>query len=201
MDIETKAKNELIDKIRSILVTPNLRKTEYSEKDESLYKDFIFKVTKKLNSKRDVALSVELPLDFASRKEMFDLIKSKKVFIVSSVKFKTLFTTKEPELSITDHYTAKFTGNEFDYSFLDNHPGILNVDRLKDIPIDYEGLMAVPPTILEYKHLKRFNIHRVIYNPIHNGKQVYTRVVISNKVAVADWAIGGYTWTQLSDLN
>jgi hypothetical protein len=46
--------------------------------------------------------------------------------------------------------------------------------------------MAVPPTVLEYKNFGRFNIHRVLYTPKFNGRFIYPRIVISNKVIVTD---------------
>lgn len=180
MGIEEVAKKELLDSILKIMVTPNVKLSEHSEDEEAKYADFIKKVT---NGK---SASVQLSLDFALRNELFNLVKSGKVFIENSVKFVTTFTTKKPSDFINSVFTSKYVGNEFAYSFLDNHPGIINIDKLKDIPIDYEGLMAVPPTILEYKNLNRFNVYRILYAPKHNGKSVYPRIVVSNKVTVTD---------------
>ena len=180
MNIVEASKKELIDNLLKILVTPNIKKVTYSEADESNYDSFI------KDANRGKEVSVKLPLDFAIRDRMFNLIKEGKVFIESSVKFVTHFTSKKPDNVVENLFMAKYHENEFYYSFLDNHPGIINVDKLKDIPIDYEGLMAVPPTVLEYKNIKNFNIHRVLYTPKHNGKIIYPRVVISNKCAITD---------------
>lgn len=177
MEIEEAAKQELIDSILKTLVTPNVKEERHSDSDIALYDKFICTV----NSNKKV--TVQLPLEFALKDEMFNLIKSGKVFVSNSVKFVTTFTTVKPVDFINPTYYARYSGNEFSYSFLDNHPGIINIDRLKDIPIDYEGLMAVPPTVLEYKHLNKFNLHRVIYAPIYNRKLIYRRVVVSNKLA------------------
>ena len=115
---------------------------------------------------------------------MFNLVRDDKVFIESSVKFVTTFSTKRPQTISSSEYTAKYVGNEFNYAFLDNHPGIINVDKLKDIPVDYEGFMAVPPTVLVYKNICRFNIHRILYTLTFNGKFIYPRIVVSNKFIV-----------------
>lgn len=179
-NFENLAKKELIDNILKMMVTPNLKTQTYSDKDESSYKDFIKSV--KLNHKA----TVQLPIDFAIRHEMFELIKSGKVFIKSSIRFNSVFTTEMPTAGVTSKFESTYIGHEFYYSFLDNHPGIINIDKLKDIPIDYEGLMAVPLTILEFKNFIRFNVYRVLYTPKHNGKLIYPRVVISNKVAIAN---------------
>ena len=180
MRIAEMAKKELIDSLLKVMVTPNLKLGDHSSEDEANYSLFVKAAKTGRQSK------VKLPLDFAIKDEMFNLIKDHKAFIESSVKFQTVFSTVRPSVTVSQTYEAKYNGNEFNYSFLDNHPGIINIDRLKDIPTDYEGLMAVPPTILEYKNLHRFNIHRIIYTPIHNGKVIYPRIVISNKVIVTD---------------
>lgn len=180
MVIEESAKKELLDSILKVMVTPNARKESHSEDDEKKFCTFI----KSVNMNKQA--TVQLPLDFALKHEMFDLVKSQKVFIENSVKFTTTFSTKKPTEFVKSVFNARYVGNEFKYSFLDNHPGIINVDKLKDIPIDYEGLMAVPSTILEYKNLARFNIHRVLYTPKHFGKFIYPRVVISNKFIVTE---------------
>ena len=180
MDIEAAARNDLINNILKMLVTSSVKVSEHSDADNKRYDEFIKQVS------LGRVVSAQLALDYTLRDEMFSLVKEGKVFIESSVKFVTTFTTKRPAKVEASEFTAKYIGNEFNYSFLDNHPGIINIDKLKDIPTDYEGLMAVPPTVLEYKHLLHFNIHRVLYAPKHNGKSLYPRVVISNKVIVTD---------------
>lgn len=180
MDLETSVKNELLSKILKAMVTPCVKEPKHSEADDNKYNTFI----KSVISGKDA--TIQLPLDYALKDDMFGLIKSGRVFIESSIKFVTSFTTKKPTSFINPTFIEKYIGNEFNYSFLDNHPGIINIDKLKDIPIDYEGLMAVPPTVLEYKNLSRFNLHRIIYSPRHNGKSLYPRVVVSNKIVVTD---------------
>lgn len=180
MRIAEMARKELIDSLLKVMVTPNIKLSGHSSEDEASYSLFVKEVSDGRQSK------VKLPLDFAIKDEMFSLIKDNKVFIESSVKFQTVFSTIRPTITVKPTYEAKYKGNEFNYSFLDNHPGIINIDKLKEIPIDYEGLMAVPTTVLEYKNVVRFNIHRVIYSPRHRSKLVYPRVVISNKVYATD---------------
>lgn len=182
MDIIEASKQELIDSILKILVTPNVKNQNHSDKEELAYTKFIS------NAKAGLTDSVQLPMDYAITHDMFKLIKDGKVFIENSIKFKTVFTTKRPAESVnsTADFSARYIGNEFYYSFLDNHPGIININKLKEIPIDYEGLMAVPQTVLEYKNINRFNIHRVLYTPKHNGRFIYPRVVVSNKFVVSE---------------
>lgn len=180
MSLEATAKKELVDSILKVMVTPCVKTLSHSEIEDNKYNIFI----KQANLGKDV--TIQLPLDYALKDEMFNLIKSGKVFIESSVKFITTFTTKRPIGAINQGFAEKYIGNEFNYSFLDNHPGIINIDKLKYIPVDYEGLMAVPPTVLEYRNIHRFNVHRILYAPKHNGKSLYPRIVVSNKVAIAN---------------
>lgn len=180
MDFMTSAKNDLINEIKQMMVTPNVRPSKHSAEDEIKYNEFI----KAVNSGKKA--TVQLALDFATYDEMFNLIIDRKVFIEDSVKFTTTFTTVRPEEPHKCAYFARYVGNEFGYAFLDNHPGIINVDKLKDIPADYEGLMAVPLTVLEYKNINDFNIYKILYTPKFDGKYIYPRVVVTNKVCSAN---------------
>ena len=180
MDLESNARKELLDSLLNIMVTPNLKESSHSETDDNKYNEFIKAAKLGRNA------SVQLALDYVLKNELFNLVKDGKVFIESSVKFVTTFSTKRQTSSVKSEYSAKYVGNEFNYSFLDNHPGIINIDTVLDIPVDYEGLMAVPLTVLNYKNIVRFNIHRVIYTPKFRGKCIYPRIVVSNKLATTD---------------
>lgn len=57
--------------------------------------------------------------------------------------FVTLPTPRKKTLTLTKTY------NPEEYPHYDNYNAI-NVDRIKDIPYDYEGVMGVPITILGY---------------------------------------------------
>lgn len=176
--VELVAKQELIDKMVLSMIEPNVKFVNKSEEDEARFKSFMksLKTSKKL--------TMELPIEFALRSEIFDKIKRGEIFIDSSSKFAGVFTTERPASKELNSFDARYVGNEFSYSFLDNHPGIINVDNIRDIPVDYEGLMAVPVTVLVTKNIFRFNIHRVIYTPRFRGKYIYPRVVVSNKFAI-----------------
>lgn len=53
--------------------------------------------------------------------------------------------------------TKRYFGNETQYPQYDNYDGI-NVDKAKDIPLDYEGFMGVPITFLHKFNPKQFEI-------------------------------------------
>jgi len=79
--------------------------------------------------------------------------------------------------------------DENSYSKYDNYD-ILNVDKLKEIPKDYKGVMGVPITFLDKYNPKQFEILGIAnsarwidyecYTKI-NGKKIYNRILIKNK--------------------
>jgi hypothetical protein len=82
--------------------------------------------------------------------------------------------------------------NENDYPKYDNYEAI-NVDKVKDIPIDYKGVMGVPITFLDKYNSEQFEIlgcNRGVNQDINgiygkssyiNGKETFKRLFIKNK--------------------
>lgn len=67
---------------------------------------------------------------------------------------------------------------------------IINVDRLKDIPMDYEGIMGVPITFIDKHNPNQFEILGIANSAryighecltIINGKKIYNRILIRKK--------------------
>ena len=56
-----------------------------------------------------------------------------------------------PKLELKKHY------NEIDYDRFDNYDCI-NIDRISDIPSDYDGLMGVPITFMDRYDRRQFKI-------------------------------------------
>lgn len=80
----------------------------------------------------------------------------------------------------------KYTGNEDKYPRYDNLDGI-NVNKTKDIPSDYYGLMGVPITFLHKHNPEQFDIIRFRKGDDGkdlrvNGKSPYFRIVIRRRV-------------------
>lgn len=84
-----------------------------------------------------------------------------------------------------------YAGNEIEYPTYDNYDAI-NVNKVADIPVDYEGLMGVPITFINKYNPKQFEIigiDRVLVEEATgkvsrfriNNKEIYARVVIKNK--------------------
>ena len=84
-----------------------------------------------------------------------------------------------------------YRGNERDYPEYDNYVAV-NVDKTKDIPMDYAGEMGVPITFLDKHNPEQFEIigiDRMLVEGLTGkisrfrmgGKEKYARIVIKNK--------------------
>lgn len=81
--------------------------------------------------------------------------------------------------------TKRYFGNENDYPRYDNYHGI-NVNKTKDIPLDYSGAMGVPITFLHKFNPDQFEIIKFRKGDDNrdlsiNGKCPYFRILIRNK--------------------
>ena len=81
--------------------------------------------------------------------------------------------------------TKKYFGNEDEYPKYDNYDGI-NVNKTKDIPLDYKGVMGVPITFLHKFNPDQFEIIKFRKGNDEkdltiNGKCPYFRILIKNK--------------------
>ncbi len=78
-----------------------------------------------------------------------------------------------------------YEGNEKEYPFYDNYQGI-NVNKTKDIPADFTGVMGVPITFLNKFNPDQFEIIKFRKGDDDrdlriNGKSTYFRILIRNK--------------------
>lgn len=79
----------------------------------------------------------------------------------------------------------KYYGNEDEYPKYDNYDGI-NLNKTKDIPLDYEGAMGVPITFLHKFNPDQFEIIKFRKGDDNkdlsiNGKCPYFRILVKNK--------------------
>lgn len=129
------------------------------------------------------------------------IVDGKKVINVPSIWFTNLDITKRHdglwhhngEFDKTKAHTY-YEGFEDFYPKYDNYDAI-NVDKTKDIPIDYEGVLGVPITFLDKYNPDEFEILGCsAYScPTHfgcgalyvNGKKTYTRILIRNKQPIS----------------
>lgn len=78
-----------------------------------------------------------------------------------------------------------YKGNENKYPKYDNYDAI-NVDKIKDIPADYAGVVGVPVTFLDKYNPEQFEIIKFRKGDDDkdlaiNGKYTYFRIIIKNK--------------------
>ncbi|EPN4799983.1 adenine-specific methyltransferase EcoRI family protein [Vibrio alginolyticus] len=81
--------------------------------------------------------------------------------------------------------TKQYYGNEIEYPKYDNYDGI-NVNKTKDIPMDYDGFMGVPITFLHKFNPEQFEIIKFRKGNDEkdlsiNGKCPYFRILVRNK--------------------
>ncbi|MDR1545016.1 MAG: adenine-specific methyltransferase EcoRI family protein [Prevotellaceae bacterium] len=81
--------------------------------------------------------------------------------------------------------SKKYFGNESEYPKFDNYDAI-NVNKTKDIPMDYKGVMGVPITFLHKFNPEQFEIIKFRKGNDEkdlsiNGKCPYFRILIKNK--------------------
>lgn len=82
-----------------------------------------------------------------------------------------------------------YYGNETEYPKYDNYD-VINVDKVSDIPMDYNGFMGVPITFIDKYNPEQFEILGIANSArcidfecytIINGKKIYNRIIIRNK--------------------
>lgn len=88
------------------------------------------------------------------------------------------------KLELTKHYDPEL------HPKFDNFDGI-NVKRVADIPIDYDGIMGVPITYIKYHNGSQFEIigeanhgsdnEFDLFKPKVNGKELFKRILIRRK--------------------
>lgn len=105
---------------------------------------------------------------------------------VKGVRWYTNLDYKErhDEMTLFKHYTPE------DYPTYDNYDAI-NVDKTKDIPCDYDGVMGVPITFMDKYNPEQFELLGLMastlvdnYNfgyPYVNGSKIYARILIKKK--------------------
>jgi hypothetical protein len=91
---------------------------------------------------------------------------------------------KHIDLTLTCYYSSE------KYPTYDNYDAI-NVSKVREIPMDYPGLMGVPLTFLKYHNEDQFEIigeanhgsdnEFDLFKPIIKGKEIFKRILIKNK--------------------
>src|SRR3989344_4300166 len=111
----------------------------------------------------------------------------KKFFSMGSVVW---FTNLDIEKRHEDLILYKiYKGHEKEYPKYDKYD-IINMDKVSDIPIDYNGVMGVPITFLDKYNPKQFEVLGIANSArwigfecftFIKGKKIYNRILIKNK--------------------
>ena len=110
--------------------------------------------------------------------------EGKRYIAVSGVRwFTSMRDDYPPKLVLSRKYV------EGEYKKFDNFDAI-NIDKTKDIPVDYDGLMGVPVTFLDKWNYEQFDVIGVgvsgtggvdVFKPIIDGDYKYRRILIKKK--------------------
>lgn len=170
----------------------------------SLFRDFIEWLM--ANDKKFLIIGNQNAFTY---KEVFPLIKNNKIWTgynmvkefvqpdKSIKKFGNIcWFTNMPNGKRNEELVLTKTYNNVEYSYLDNYNAI-NVDRVVNIPKDFDGYMAVPLTFIYKYNPEQFEVYGFTNsgeeNPgirhegsahgraLLNGKEVYTRILIKRK--------------------
>lgn len=138
-------------------------------------------------------------------KETFELIKENKLWIGVSPRSMTFTKKDKTTADVNAAWFTNLTHEKRDKEFIylkekyvvDNYPKYDNYDaievsKVKNIPVDYKGLMGVPITFLEKYNPKQFEIigiDRVLIEELTgkvrrftlHGRENYARIVIKHK--------------------
>ena len=182
---------QLIENNKKFIIIGNINALSYKEifpliKDEKIWLGASIK-----SGDREFGIPDHYSLNAANTREDEN---GKKFIRVKGVRWFTNidFKKRHEKLILYKKYS------EYNYQKFDNYNAI-NVDKTKDIPIDYEGAMGVPITFLDRHNPDQFEILNandiLVNNKISfkehglikdkdgsiNGKPKYVRVVIRNK--------------------
>lgn len=128
-------------------------------------------------------------------KSIFNYYQQERIFFGSIANKNLYFTTKtgkEERICITVYTTfnlnfkregiqkKKSEEEEQEIELIDN-TNIRNINKLEEIPVDFEGELAVPITILFKKEVKDYDIIKLLNYQRVNGKKIFTRVLIKKK--------------------
>jgi len=173
--------SQLMDNKKKFLILGDQNAITYKEtfgyvKDDKLWVGYDNGGTKWFQVPMDYDISTE------SRKK---IVNGVKYFSMGRILwFTNLDTTKRHENIVL---YKKYTPEEF--SKYDNYD-VINVDKVSDIPMNYNGVMGVPITFVDKYNPKQFQILGVANSArwigykcltIIQGRKIYNRILIKNK--------------------
>ena len=182
----------LFSELFSLLIKYNKQYLLIGNQNAITYKDIFpyIKENKAWVGYRFGDMSFQVPDDTLPRKTRFWIDENGKKWrsLGNAMWLTNLDTQKQhEELVLTKHYDPEV------YPKYDNFDGI-NVKRVADIPMDYDGIMGVPITYLKYHNGSQFEIvgeanhgsdnEFDLFKPKVNGKELFKRILIRRKMDV-----------------
>jgi hypothetical protein len=176
--------NQLIEYNKSFIIIGNLNAITYKEIFPLFQKNKMWLGCSIHSGDREFRVPYHYPLEAAG----FRIDKDGNKYIrVKGVRWFTNLDTKErhEDLILYKYYTPE------EYPKYDNYDAI-NVDKTKDIPIDYNGVMGVPITFMDKYNPDQFEI--ISDSRYHdgqdftddiniiNGKTLYRRLLIKKRM-------------------
>ena len=116
-------------------------------------------------------------------KEIFQLFKNKQVwlgytapkeFFLPDGSIKNIPTRWHTNLDVVKSYEKPILRQKYD-----NYDA-LNVDKVAEIPDDYDGLIGVPISFMDKYNPEEFELVDIL-RPIIKGKALFTRMIIRRK--------------------
>jgi len=177
---------QLVECDKKFLIIGNVNAITYKDFFQLIMQDKIWIGPSIHSGDREFGVPDDYPLSAAS----YRIDNEGKKFIrVKGVRWFTNMDYQERHEDLILY--KKYYGNESEYPKYDNYDAI-NIDKTKEIPMDYEGAMGVPITFMDKYNPDQFEIlgiDRVLVEEISgkvsrfriNDKEIYARIVIKNK--------------------
>ena len=84
-----------------------------------------------------------------------------------------------PDEPVIINYDFKCKYKPKKYPVFDNRKDVICINKFKETPIDYPGLMGVPVSLFRFYDPKKIKIQGIIKNPVLDKKQLFIRIIIS----------------------
>lgn len=105
----------------------------------------------------------------------FSRISKAESVSVAGTRWLTSLPTKTEPIKLAKEYSPEL------HKKYDNAVNWINVDKTRDIPKDYDGVMGVPPSFLNYYTPEQFDLIKSEGGLILDGKNKYQRILIQHK--------------------
>jgi hypothetical protein len=171
---------QLIEYDKKFLIIGNLNAITYKESFKLIQENKMWLGHSIHSGDREFMVPSDYPLNAASSRIDEE---GKKYIRVKGVRWFSNMDYKERHENLILYKTYK--GNESEYPKYDNYDAI-NIDKTKDIPMDYDGVMGVPITFLDKYNPSQFELVKFRKGDDEkdlsvNGKCPYFRILIRKR--------------------